>query len=150
MALATPEDVTAKLEDEPTERMLVMIEQYLEDASDEARYHGREWADTDAPNAVKRMVATAVARFMRNPERLAQTRAGDETLAFQDTEIDWFTDLEIERLGRLAAPAQLPGFGTIQMVAFNKSNRRRRTDDAIYVPTSGGAEGKPFPFLTKE
>lgn len=85
MALTTVESVTRRLEGEATPEMLVMIEEYLEDASDQAMYYGeREWTELTTPQAVKRIIANAVARFMRNPEGLAQSRAGDETMAWQD------------------------------------------------------------------
>ncbi len=142
MALATVAQVTARLEEEPTERMLVMIAEYLEEASDAAKYHGKEWSEIDVPNAVARIVASAVARFMRNPDRYSQSRAGDETVGFQDSGVDWFTDLEIERLARLAAPARLKAFGTVRVSAFKAS----APDLNLYsVPTYG--PGKDFPLF---
>lgn len=143
MSLATRADVTSRLGDEPDGRELDMIDAYLESASDAARYYGREWPDTEAPNAVRRMVADAVARFMRNPERFAQNRAADEALAWQDSEdVDWFTPREIERLGRLAVPVRLPSFGSIEMVAGTSGHRQ---DGTLYARVAGG--GKPFPYL---
>lgn len=147
MALATAQDVTNRLEEEPTERMLAMIGEYLEDASDVARYHGLgTWNELTVPNAVRRLVASAVARFMRNPDNFAQNRAGDETVGWHDRgDIDWFTQQELDRIARMATPTSLPGFGTIQMQAGTNGHWRDR-GDAEYVSPAGG--GKPFPFFT--
>lgn len=144
MAFATVEDVTKRLEEEPTERMLVMIEEYLEEASDVARYYGREWSDLDVPNAVRRIVASAVARFMRNPDGYQTSRAGDETVAWFDrgSEIDWFTEQEIERIGRQATSKRLRAFGTMQMLAG--VNGHRPTGTAVCVPSTGGGSRAPF------
>lgn len=125
-ALATPAEVEARLEDDVTPQMASMIEAYLEDASDAARYYGREWTETSVPAAVRRLVASAVARFMRNPEYLAQSRAGDETLTFHDRDdIDWFTEKEIERIGRIANP-RISGFGTMRFTAYGDSPAPRQ------------------------
>jgi len=143
-ALATAADVEKRLgEDEITDGMRGMIEVYLEDASDVARYYGRDWTELDCPLPVSRMVAAAVARFMRNPERLSQSRAGDETLAFQDSEVDWFTDKEIERLGKIGNP-RVASFGTIQLVAFG----HKRRSGVGYVPW--GSSDRPFPLYAEQ
>lgn len=143
MAFATVNDVTDRLEEEPTSRMLIMIEKYLDEASDAARYYGREWTDLDVPNTVSRIVASVVARFMRNPDNYNTSRAGDETVGWYDRgDIDWFTEREIERIGRQASSKRLKAFGSMQMSA--SINGHRSAGRPVYVPTNGGSD---FPFL---
>ena len=124
MALTTVESVTKRLEGEITPEMEVMIEEYLEDASDQAIYYGeREWTELTTPEAVKRIIANAVARFMRNPEGLAQSRAGDETMAWQDVPeagAVYYTRHEIERLQRIGNP-RLPSFGSFSVTAHGST-----------------------------
>lgn len=143
MALTTVEAVTKRLEGEITPEMEVMIEEYLEDASDQAIYYGeREWTEVTVPASVARIVANAVARFMRNPDGLAQSRAGDETMAWQDIPeagAVYFTRQEIERLQRIGNP-RLATFGTFSVVAHG--NTPPATD--LMRPINGG---KPMPIL---
>ena len=143
-ALAKVEDVEARLEDEVTDKLRVMITVYLEDASDAARYYGREWTPLDCPMPVSRMVASAVARFIRNPERLSQSRAGDETLVFQDSTSVWFTDAEIARLQRIGNPAPRT-FGSLKIVAWGERHRR----EVGYAPW-GGVSERPFPLVAED
>lgn len=56
----------------------------LEDASDLARGYGRDWESATAPRLVRTLVLKAVARYLRNPDGFTQSRAGDETLAWND------------------------------------------------------------------
>lgn len=144
MALTTVEAVTKRLEGEVTPEMLVMIGEYLEDASDQAIYYGeREWTDATAPAAVKRIVANAVARFMRNPDGLAQSRAGDETMAWQEIPEAgsvYFTRQEIERIQRIGNP-RLASFGTFSVVAHG-STQLAPADKSW--PVNGG---KPIALL---
>lgn len=145
MALATIGDVTARLEDEPTPEMEAMIEAYLEDASDQARFYGsREWTEVTCPDPIRRMVASAVARFLRNPDGLSQSRAGDETLAWQqmpEVGTVYFTEREVERLQTIGNP-RLPSFGTIQMLAHGSTPPPR--DILMPLDRMGG---RPFPLF---
>lgn len=148
MALTTPEAVISRLEEEPTDRMLEMIAAYLEDASDAACYYGREWTIDAVPAGVARIVASAVARFMRNPDNYSQSRAGDETVAWAERteDIDWFTEKEIARLGKLAANHKVAAFGTFQLLAGTNGHRREgRIAREDFVIASNGTES-PFPL----
>lgn len=148
MAFAKPDDVVRRLEREPEGRELVMIAEYLEEASDAARYHGREWSDATCPASVRRIVASAVARFMRNPDGYSQARGSDETLGWHDHGvIDWFTDAEAERISRAASVGRLRSFGTIEMEAGTNGHWRKQAT-AVYVALDGqDGSGRPFPFL---
>lgn len=144
-ALATVQSVTKRLEEEPTPEMLVMIGEYLESASDQARYYGREWTVMDCPGPVSRLVSDAVARFMRNPDGFAQNRAAEETLGWQESPFTgrvFFYQDEIERLQRFGNP-RLPKFGSIQMVAYQT---RPYVDPLIRWPVDYPG-GKPFPLF---
>ncbi len=57
----------------------------LEDASDLARGYGRDWPDAaTAPRLVRTLVLKACKRYMKNPDGYVQSRAGDETLVWND------------------------------------------------------------------
>ena len=143
-ALCTVADVLKRLGDlDLPEGEIGMIEEYIEDASDAARDYGRpEWSALSAPRPAIRMVALAVARFMRNPDDFATNRASDETLAWHDRDrIDWFTEQEIARLARYGKPV-LAGFGSIQMVAYG--HRRQPTDR--FVQWGDDPRGDLFPL----
>lgn len=144
MALATVEDVERRLEDEPTDRVYTMIEEYLEDASDLARFYGdSSWTDEECPAQVRRIVASAVARFIRNPDGYTASRAADEMLGWGETDDPGairFTDREITLLQQLA-PVRVGAMGSIQV--SNWGTKRRNRD--IYVPW--GHDRRPFPFI---
>jgi len=121
-----------------------MIQEYLEDASDKALRYGTSWSEINCPDSVRRIVAAAVARFIRNPDGYAQSRAGDETLSWQELEevgSVYFTPTEIEHMQRLGNP-RLPSFGTIQMKSSDSAPMLRD----IYVPV-GYAGGRDFPLF---
>ena len=68
--------------DEAEERV---AESALEDASDLARGHGRDWADAaEAPRLIRTLVLKACARYMKNFDGYTQSRAGDETVMWSD------------------------------------------------------------------
>ena len=146
IALAVSADVTSRIEGEVTAQMLVMIEAKIDDASDLARHYGSEaWTILTAPPRVKRIVAAVVALFMNNPTGLSQSRAADETLAWQDSPAPaelYFSEIQIEQLGLLGKPV-LPKMGTIQITAY-----QTKYYPYISVPVDYG--GKAFPFLTPD
>lgn len=142
-ALASVEEVTRRLEDEPTERMLVMIAEYLEDVSDQAREYGRrDWDASSAPAPVKRIVADCVARFMRNPDAFNQSRAADETVGWVEApKRPTLDDDEIARIKRHSGVV-LSGFGSHETYAYSS----REQPDVIHVPW-GNQINKPFPLI---
>lgn len=146
--LATPEDVARRLEEEPTERMLLMIEEYLEDISDQIRDYGLlSWNAQTVPPPVSRIAAAAVARFMRNPDALQTSRAADETLSWQDSENRPL--LEPEEIARIRRHAHMEnpgalvdGFGTGGLYLYSEKNDPVET---VWVPW-GNHINKPFPI----
>lgn len=83
--LASIEDLKERLDRELDERELKMADAALVDASELARFHGRDWTDPAAtPRLVKTLILRACMRYMHNPEGYVISRAGDETLTFSD------------------------------------------------------------------
>jgi hypothetical protein len=144
-ALCSPEDVQRRLgELDLPESEVNMIADAIEDASDAARDYGDPaWSGLTAPLPVSRLVAAAVARYMRNPDDFATNRASDETLAWHDRgDIDWFTEKELTRLGKWAQPVALPAFGSIQMVAYG----HRKLPQDTFVQWGNDPRGDLFPL----
>lgn len=83
-ALATTDDVAARLPFTMSTEELRECLGALEDLSDEARYYGSQnWIDeASAPNEVKNLVIRGAARHMKNYEGYISNRAGDETVAW--------------------------------------------------------------------
>lgn len=144
MALATIEDVERRLEDEPSDRVRVMIDEYLEDASDLARFYGDpNWSEEECPAQVRRIVASAVARFIRNPDAYIASRAADEMLGWSENDEPGtitFTDREIAQIQQLAPP-RVGAMGSIPVSSWG--TKRRARDE--YVPW--GHDRRPFPFV---
>lgn len=146
-ALATPEMVEKRLEGDVTDDVRSMIEEYLEDASDQARYYGTNWTQANCPEPVKRLVALAVARFIRNPDGFTDSKAADESLGWQQLPDEYvgtvyFTPTEVERLQKMGNP-RLPKFGSVQMAAHGT----QLIPQDVHWPVSY-ANGKPFPLFT--
>ena len=148
--LTSVEKVVARLEGGVADGVEAMIEEYIEDASDQARHYGNPaWSSVSCPDPVRRIVAMAVARFIRNPDAFAQSRAGDETLGWQELPSDfvgtvYFTESEIERLQRFGA-AYVPAFGTMKMNAYTT----RQGSPPRWGPVThwGTDWGRPFPLF---
>jgi len=146
---AQVEDVQRRLDFNLDDTEKAAVEGFLEDMSDEARYHaGRDWADPSAaPNQVRTTVIKAVVRWARNMNGYIQSRAGDETLSWSDLGREAgapeFLPKEIKLLkaigdGRTGAYRM----GTAELTAYTPVNR---TVDDNYVMVAGGGT-KPFPF----
>lgn len=118
----------------------------LEDLSDEARFYGKPWTDPAlAPRMVRKMVLAAAVRYMRNPDGYTTSRAGDETLSWNEQRDGQagsahFTDIEIKALRRMAGAT---GLVTVPMTHFGKM--RTQPGDAGWVSTGEG--NKPFPLF---
>jgi plasmid stabilization system protein ParE len=121
----------------------------LEDASDLARGYGRDWGAASAPRLVRTLVLKACRRFMNNPNGYTQSRAGDETLGWNDTAGEnagtvYFTAEEQKLLARLAGkPA---GLVSVPFTAWSPGPRRHGRPG--YVPVDGN--GTVFPLFPDE
>jgi hypothetical protein len=119
----------------------------LEDASDLARGYGRDWDAATAPRLVRTLVLKACKRYMPNPNGYTQSRAGDETLGWNDAAGEnagtvYFTADEQKLLKGLAGKA--PGLVSAPITAWGP----QRKAQVGLVPVQGGQ--KPFPLFADE
>jgi len=148
MAYATLEDLQKRLDwtlDPDEERI---AESALEDASIEARYHGRDWPEGSAPAMVRRLVLKACERYMRNPGGHNVSRAGDETVGWSDKVSEEavsveFTRDEIDLLRQLAGKS----FGGLTSISVSAWGPQRKAPAGM-VPVAGGDD--PFPLYASE
>jgi hypothetical protein len=146
LAYATLDELKGRLDwtlDADEERIATSA---LEDASDLAAHYGIEWAEGSEPRLVRTLVLKAAARYMRNPGGYTQSRAGDETLAWNDDAGEnagtvYFTDEEQKLLSSLGG--QKPGIYSVGVYAWNP----RTTPGTGYVPVDNG--GSSFPFFAE-
>lgn len=128
----------------------------LEDASDLAAYYaGRDWPDAaSAPRLVRTLVLKACKRYMDNPSGYTQSRAGDETLGWNDASGEnagtvYFTVDEQRLLGEIGG--KRPGLYSASVSAWGSNIRRYRNGDrslpAGFVPSSSGAD---IPFFASD
>lgn len=158
---ATLEELKARLDwtlDADEERIATSA---LEDASDLARaYAGRDWEPAaTAPRLVRTMVLKACRRYMNNPAYYTQSRAGDETLGWNDDAGDdagtvRFTKDEQDMLANLGG--RRPGLFSVGVSAWNSDVRRYRNRQswgynrdlpAGFVPSG---TGKDLPLFADE
>lgn len=142
---ATLEELQNRLDwtlDEGEERV---AESALEDASELARAHGRDWVDaTTAPRLVRTLVLKACARYMKNYQGYTQSRAGDETVAWSDSAGEnlgqvYFSKDEIKLLEGLAGRRT-----SLISVPITAWNARAGIDDGTRPMADG--KGKNFPM----
>lgn len=118
----------------------------LEDASDLARHYGREWPiPASAPRLVRTLVLKACKRFMSNTSGYTQSRAGDETVAWNDAQGEnagtvYFSTDEITMLREIAGK----GKGRLISAEISGHGTRLRPGYAGWIPT----DGKPFPMFS--
>lgn len=123
---------------------------YLEEASDMARIYGRaSWDSISAPRMARNIVISAVRRYMRNPDGFVQSRAGDETLAW-DTLGDkagtiYFTNDEQKLLRAMAGIGG--GLRSASVTAWGSTRRNTNQATSGNVPVSGWPGEKPFPYF---
>ncbi|QJD50658.1 head-to-tail adaptor [Streptomyces phage Issmi] len=150
---ATLEELKARLDwtlDADEERIATSA---LEDASDLASFHaGRDWPDAaSAPRLVRTLVLKACKRYMTNPSGYTQSRAGDETLGWNDTQGEnagtvYFTGEEQKLLQEIGG--RKPGLLSAQVSAWGSV---RRDVAAGLVPVAQPTpDSKPFPLFADE
>lgn len=124
----------------------------LEDLSDDARHYGRESWTTPAttPRMVSKMVLRAAVRYMRNPDGYTTSRAGDETLNWNEDRTGQagsahFNDREIKAFRQIAGAT---GIVSVPIYAFSKG---RASGGPGWVSTGfTGTENKPFPMFADD
>lgn len=154
MAYATLDELTDRLDWTLDEGELRIAAAALEDASDLAAAYGREWPEETAPRLVRTLVLKAASRYMRNPDGYTQSRAGDETLAWNDAAgtdagTVYFTREERELLSDLAGTRS--GLSSVGVVAWGTCIRRNyhageRPERVGWAPTDAEDERR-FPFF---
>ncbi|UFD97949.1 head-tail adaptor Ad1 [Streptomyces phage Pablito] len=145
---ATLDELKARLDwtlDADEERIATSA---LEDASDLARaYAGRDWLPVaSAPRLVRTLVLKAGKRYMNNPSGYTQSRAGDETLGWNDEAGEnagtvYFTRDEQNMLAELGG--RKSGLISAEVSAWNSV---RRGVHAGLVPVDQPG-GKGFPLF---
>jgi hypothetical protein len=107
----------------------------LEDLSDDARHLGKQsWGDAaTAPSEVVRLVLRAASRHMKNYDGFTQSRAGDETVAWNDKGEEagaaYFTEAEKKKLKALAGNHS--GFHSVSAAAWGSPTRSLRVEDNL-------------------
>lgn len=161
MALATLDELKARLDWELDTSEESVATSALEDLSDDALFYGSaNWTETTVPRQAKSLLLRAAARYMRNPDGYIQSRAGDETLVWSDQGEDsgtaYFSEREQKLLNQIAG--RNVGLVSVQLQAHGPARRRgpRYIDpttkelynyDAGYVPiVAEGYAGIPDPF----
>lgn len=147
--LVTTDDLAARIEWVMEADELRLASGVLEDLSDEARFYGSNtWATPEStPEAVKRLILKAAARYLRNPDGYIQSRAGDETVVWSDkgheAGVASFSPAEQKVLSQLA------GQGGLISVEITAWNSQASADTTGWVPTSITGE-RAFPLFSED
>ena len=140
MAFADLTDVEDLLDFELDEQAQRACVAKLQQASSMARHYarplGERWPESRCPAIVKTIVINVVERYMRNPDNYTQSRAGDETLAWEGSDGKGsfhFTDEEKEILADVGRASS--GLYSVQTYQHNAT---QNPGDA-WIPTSSGS-----------
>lgn len=145
--LASLDELKARLDWELDSDELRIAASALEDASELARFYGREWPTAaSAPRLVKTTVLKACMRYMQNPAGYTQSRAGDETLQWNDDSGQnagtvYFTKAEQALIAELAGRTKQ--LGSAEITAWRSTYNRRGGQGN--VPCAG--DSKTFPLF---
>jgi cytochrome c556 len=158
---ATLDELKARLDwtlDADEERIATSA---LEDASDLASFHaGRDWPDAaSTPRLVRTLVLKACKRYMDNPSGYTQSRAGDETLGWNDSQGEnagtvHFTDDEQKLLAEVGGKRAglvsvgVSAWGSNIRLYRSRTHRGRGNDlPAGFVPSESS---KDIPLYASE
>jgi hypothetical protein len=145
--LASLDDLKARLDWELDADEIRIANSSLEDASELARFYGRDWPSAaSAPRLVRNLVLKACVRRMNNPQGFTQSRAGDETLMWNDESGEnagttYFTREEQRQLNELAGRVK-----TIASVSIRAWGTKARCAPEGLVPSAGTDE--PFQMFS--
>lgn len=152
-ALATVAEIEARIDWVLDDGERRLAQAALDDLSVDARhYTGLPIATPeDCPPLVRSLILRATERFLRNPEGASQSRAGDETLMWDNRKDDrggsaHFTETEIADLRAVNASngSALGSFGTFGVFAWTNAEAPR---DLTVLPDHGD---EPFPWIAAE
>ncbi|MEV4642768.1 hypothetical protein AB0J80_36045 [Actinoplanes sp. NPDC049548] len=155
MAYASLDELKDRLDFDLDEAEVRVAESALNDASDLAMEYGREWPQDDVPRLVRTLVLRAAKRHVQNPNGYTVSRAGDETLQWNDAAGDnagvvYFTRDEQKLLAELAGKRH--GLTTAPVSAWGPQRTNRRMaplGPGNYVPVQG-SPNSPFPYFADE
>ena len=156
MAYASLDELKERLDWTPDTAAERLAESALEDASDLAVEYGREWPEDSPPRLVRTLVLRAARRFVENPQGYTVSRAGDETVQWNDRAGEnagsvYFTKEEQKLLAGLAGKGH--GLTSATISAWGPQRRSRRMarprGEASYVPVEG-SPNSPFPYFADE
>lgn len=139
IALASVEDLKARLAFDLTPEEEREAAGALTDLSDEARAHGRaSWLTPEsAPQSVKNLILRAASRHMKNYEGFVMSRAGDEYLQWSDLKekagAAYFTEAEVTAIKRMSGQSRLHSVGMFAWTA------NADVEEDIYVRTESGS-----------
>jgi hypothetical protein len=148
---ATLDELKARLDwtlDADEERIATSA---LEDASDLARgYAGRDWPDgATAPRLVRTLVLKACKRYMTNPSGYTQSRAGDETLGWNDTQGENAGTVYFTATSRSCSPRSA-GASPAWSPRRSPPGTVRRPSRPAWSRSPSRKDSKPFPLFADE
>jgi hypothetical protein len=147
--LTSVEEVESGLDWDLSDKEKGIAEDAIEDLSDDARHYGLSgWSTTEVtPRQVSRLVRRAAQRYMKNYDGYIQSRAGDETLVWdnqgEQAGSPYFTKAEI---AQLRSYKQQSGLVSVELTAYGP--RRKGRIEAGLVPVEDGS--RPFPMFPSD
>jgi hypothetical protein len=144
-ALASVEELAARLPFVMDADEVREAEGALEDLSDDARHYGKaSWLDpAKVPAEVKNLITRAASRHMKNYDGFTGSRAGDEDVNWvnrgEDAGSAYFTEREIKKLKALGGN-QHSGFYSTSVAAWGSYDRNPqhvlypRDEDGFRMP----------------
>ena len=152
MAYASLDELKDRLDWELDAAGQRIAESALDDATELAIEYGREWPDSAVPRLVRTLVLRAARRFVENPQGYTVSRAGDETVQWNDAAGEnagsvYFTRDEQKLLAGLAGSGR--GLSSATVSAWGPQRRdpqMRGIPPAAYVPVQGDPNS-PFPLF---
>src|SRR5690606_24446649 len=140
--LVTLEELEAKLGQTLDDEEKRDAEGALEEASMLVRHYGAPWPDpAKAPQVAKTLVIRSVKRYLKNPEGYTQSRAGDESVAWDGLGDRAMAPYLTKAERQMAASAA--GRGGVTSAPIQPWGELRECQDII-VPST---DGRPFPFI---
>ena len=140
--LVTLEELEAKLGQVLDDEEKRDAEGALEEASMLVRHYGAPWPDpAKAPQVAKTLVIRSVKRYLKNPDGYTQSRAGDESVAWDGLGDRAMAPYLTKAERQMAASAA--GRGGVTSAPIQPWGELHEPKDE-YIDVCG--PGKPFPF----
>jgi len=146
--LASVDDVVKRLDWDPSDAELRVIEAAVEDVSELVRAAaGRQWTSTARPALARTTTLNAVVRYMKNTDGLTTSRAGDETAMWDGigdkAGAPYLTDAEERKLQALVG-----GGGLVVLTATAWPSERARLDPVtgLMPGYANVLDGEPMPY----